>query len=232
MWGTIVNVIAIILGGLLGMAFKKGIPEKYKETIMQGIGLATLLIGFKMGFKVNNELIVILSLVLGGLVGEMLKIDYYLEVLGKRLQKKVGTGESDFVKGFVSTSLLFCVGAMAVLGAIESGLTGNHKILFAKSTLDFITSMIFSSSLGLGVVFSALPVFIYQGLITILATSLKGILIEPVINYMTATGGMLIVGIGLNVLGIGKINAANLLPAIIISVALVFIGLKFFPGFI
>jgi uncharacterized membrane protein YqgA involved in biofilm formation len=232
MFGTIVNVIAIVIGSIIGMAFKKGIPETYKETIMQGIGLSTLLIGFKMGFHANNELIVILSLVIGGLIGEGLKIDYRLNEFGDYLQKKVGNGEGDFVRGFVSASLLFCVGAMAILGSIESGLTGNHKVLFAKSTLDFVTSLIFSSSLGLGVLFSALPVFIYQGLITILASSIKGILIEQVVSYMTATGGLLIVGIGINLLGIKKINAANLLPAIFIVIGLVFIGLRWFPSYI
>jgi len=232
MLGTIVNVVVIILGSLLGMALKRGIPEKYKETILQGIGLVTVLIGLKMGFKANNELVVILSLVLGGLIGEILKIDYYLDSFGDLLQRKVGSQEGDFVKGFVSASLIYCVGAMSILGAIESGLLGNHKILFAKSALDFIMSIILSSSLGIGVLFSALPVLVYQGSITILAAGLKGILIEPAINYMTATGGMLIVGIGINILGIKKINVANLLPAIFIAIALVFLGLKFFPNYI
>lgn len=232
MLGTIVNVVVIIIGSFLGILLKKGIPEKYKETILQGIGLATLLIGLKMGFKANNELVVILSLVLGALVGEILKIDYHLDVFGEKLQAKLGPQEGDFVKGFVTSSLIFCVGAMAILGAIESGLLGNHKILFAKSALDFITSLILSSSLGIGVLFSALPVLIYQGLITMLASGLNGILIEPVINYMSATGGMLIVGIAFNILGIKQINVANLLPGIFIVVALVFLGLRWFPTYI
>jgi uncharacterized membrane protein YqgA involved in biofilm formation len=230
--GTIVNVVAIILGSLLGIAFKKGIPESYKKTILQGVGLTTLLIGLKMGFKANNELAVILALVLGGLIGETLKINYHLDNFGEILKNRMGSKEGDFVKGFVSSSLIFCVGAMAIIGAIESGLLGNHKILFVKSALDGITSMILSSSLGIGVLFSALPVLIYQGLITILAAGLKGILIEPVINYMTATGGMLIVGISCNILGIKDINVANLLPAIFIVVAIVFIGLRWFPSYI
>jgi len=230
--GTIVNFIAIIVGSVIGIVLKKGIPERYKDTIMQGIGLATFLIGLKMGFKANNELIVILSLVIGGIMGEILKIDYHLDAFGEVLQKKVGSEDGDFVKGFVSSSLIFCIGAMAILGAIESGLLGNHKILFAKSALDFITSIVLSSSLGLGVMFSSIPVFIYQGSITLLASGLKDILIEPVVNYMTATGGMLIVGIGINILGIKKINVANLLPAIFVAVALVFLVLRWFPDYI
>jgi len=165
-------------------------------------------------------------------MGEILKIDYHLDAFGEVLQKKVGSEDGDFVKGFVSSSLIFCIGAMAILGAIESGLLGNHKILFAKSALDFITSIVLSSSLGLGVMFSSIPVFIYQGSITLLASGLKDILIEPVVNYMTATGGMLIVGIGINILGIKKINVANLLPAIFVAVALVFLVLRWFPDYI
>ena len=153
MLGTVVNVITIILGSSLGLILKKGIPERYKETVMQGIGLAVLLIGLKMAFQANNELIVILSLVIGGLVGEGLKIDYYLDVLAQKLQGAVGAKEGDFVKAFVTTSLVYCVGAMAIMGPIESGLTGTHKILFAKSTLDGISAVVFASTLGVGVIF-------------------------------------------------------------------------------
>ena len=191
-----------------------------------------LLIGLKMAFKANNELVVILALVLGGLLGEIMKLNYRLERFGEILQKKIGSKESDFVKGFVTSSLIFCVGAMAIIGAIESGLLGNHKILFVKSALDGITSIILSSSLGIGVLFSAIPVFIYQGAITVLASGLQAILIDPVIDYMTATGGLLIIGIGLNVLGIKNINAANLLPSIFIVIPIIFIALRFFPSYI
>lgn len=232
MLGTIVNAVVIILGSLLGITLKKGIPESYKETILQGIGLVVLLIGLKMAFKANNELVVILALVLGGLLGEIMKLNYRLERFGEILQKKIGSKESDFVKGFVTSSLIFCVGAMAIIGAIESGLLGNHKILFVKSALDGITSIILSSSLGIGVLFSAIPVFIYQGAITVLASGLQAILIDPVIDYMTATGGLLIIGIGLNVLGIKNINAANLLPSIFIVIPIIFIALRFFPSYI
>ncbi|MFZ5945024.1 MAG: DUF554 domain-containing protein [Bacillota bacterium] len=232
MLGTVVNVIAILIGSFFGLSLKKGISDRYKETILQGIGLATILIGLKMGFKANNELLVILSLVIGGIIGELLKIDYYLDLIGVKLQKKFSFQDGDFVKGFVSSSLIFCVGAMAILGAIESGISGNHKILFAKSTLDLITSAVLASSLGVGVVFSAIPVLVYQGLITILATGINDILVEQVRNYMSATGGMLIVGIGVNILGIKKINAANLLPSIFVIVFLTILALAWFPNFV
>lgn len=232
MLGTVVNVITIILGSTLGLLLKKGIPERYKETVMQGIGLAVLLIGLKMAFQANNELIVILSLVIGGLIGEGLKIDYYLDVLAQKLQGAVGAKEGDFVKAFVTTSLVYCVGAMAIMGPIESGLTGNHKILFAKSTLDGISAVVFASTLGVGVIFSVLPVFIYQGGITILAVALKDILSQPVIDYMTATGGLLIVAIGLNILGIKELKVANLLPAVFVSIAFTLIALNFFSTYV
>ncbi|MFZ7102969.1 MAG: DUF554 domain-containing protein [Peptococcaceae bacterium] len=232
MLGTIVNVTAIIIGSLLGLALKKGIPENYKETILQGIGSATILIGLKMGFKANNELIIILSLVMGGIIGEVLRIEFYLDELGHALQRKVGSQEGEFVKAFVSASLIMCVGAMALLGAMESGITGTHKILFAKSALDFIMATVLSSSMGIGVIFAAIPVFVYQGVVTILAAFVKNILTDQVIAYMAATGGMLIVGIGLNILGIKKINIANLLPAIFIAIIITIIGASWFPNYL
>lgn len=232
MLGTIVNVVTIVLGSTIGLILKKGISERYKETVMQGLGLTILLIGLKMSFQANNELIVILSLVIGGLIGEGLKIDYYLDVLAQKLQGAVGAKEGDFVKAFVTTSLVYCVGAMAIMGPIESGLTGSHKILFAKSTLDGISAVVFASTLGIGVIFSALPVFIYQGGITILAVALKDILSQPVIDYMTATGGLLIVAIGLNILAIKELKVANLLPAVFIAIAITILALNFFPTYV
>ena len=152
------------------------------------MGLATILIGLKMGFSANNELLVIISLVVGGIIGELIDIDYYLDVFGKKLQEKVGAEDSNFVQGFVTATLIFCVGAMAIMGSIESGLNGNHKILFAKSMLDFTMATILASSLGLGVAFSAVPVFLYQGGITVAAAAIKGFLTEAVVAYLTATG--------------------------------------------
>jgi len=208
MFGTIVNTAAIIVGAGLGIIFRKGIPEKSKTTIMQGIGLAVILVGLKMAVEANNELIVILSLALGALVGEMMRIDYYLNSFAIKLEKTVSNGnlrEGNFVKGFVSASLIFCVGAMAIMGSLEGGLTNTYKILYVKSSLDFITSIILSSTLGIGVAFSAIPVFLYQGAITLLASGIKPFLTDTITLYMTATGGLLIVGIGINVLGIKEI---------------------------
>lgn len=229
MLGTIVNAIAIIVGGTIGVFFRSGISERFKETIMQGLGLSVLLIGLNMSLKTHNELIVILSLVIGGLLGEALDINQALENFGEKLQKLVNTKEGDFVKGFVMASLVYCIGAMAIMGALESGLTGQHKILFAKSTIDGISAVIFSSTMGVGVAFSALSVFIYQATITLLANSIKPFLVDQIIWEMTATGGLLIIGISLNVLGIKQIKVANLLPGILISAIITYVVINNFP---
>ncbi len=218
MLGTIVNSIAIIIGALLGNLLKQGIPERIKETIMQGIGLAVLLIGISMTLETNNVLIIILSLVIGGVVGEKLKIEEKLDTLGSWLERKAGQEKGDVAKGFVTASLVYCVGAMAIMGALESGLTGQHNTLYAKSALDGITSIIFASSMGLGVAFSSIPVFLYQGSITLGASLIKGFLNDAVVTEMTATGGLLILGIGINMLGLKKIKVGNLLPAIFAAI--------------
>lgn len=216
MLGTIVNTVAIIIGSLLGLVFRGGIPKKYNITIMQAISLAVLIIGLKMALKTDAILLVIFSLVIGSLIGEFLKIEGRLESLGKRLETRFSKAGAGISKGFVVTSLIFCVGSMAIVGSLESGLTGNHQTLFAKSALDGISSIIFTSSLGIGVIFSSISVFIYQGLITASASLMKPFLITPVINQMSAVGGLLIMAIGFNLLEIHKIKVGNMLPAIFI----------------
>ena len=227
MLGTIVNSAAIIIGTFLGILLKTGIPDKIKHTIMQGIGLSVMLIGLSMAMKTQNVIIVILSLVIGGIIGEVFAIEDRLKNAGEWLEERVGQNQGDFTRGFVTTSLIFCVGAMAIMGALESGLTGNHTTLFAKSALDGITSIVFASSMGIGVAFSALPVFIYQGLITLTAASMKVFLTDAIIREITATGGVLILGIGLNILEITKIKVGNMLPAIIGAVFLTVLMARF-----
>lgn len=227
MLGTIVNSAAIIVGTFLGILLKTGIPDKIKHTIMQGIGLSVMLIGLSMAMKTQNAIIVILSLVIGGIIGEVFAIEDRLKNAGEWLEERVGQNQGDFTRGFVTTSLIFCVGAMAIMGALESGLTGNHTTLFAKSALDGITSIVFASSMGIGVAFSALPVFIYQGLITLTAASMKVFLTDAIIREMTATGGVLILGIGLNILEITKIKVGNMLPAIIGAIFLTVLMARF-----
>jgi len=227
-FGTTVNLLAIALGGLAGVFFGKAFPEKLKVTVIQGIGLTVMVIGLQMAMKTSNVLIVIASLVIGGIIGEWIDIEARLNHLGQRLERKLSKkGEGQFTKAFVTTSLIYCVGAMAIVGALEDGLNGNHSILFAKSALDGITAIIFASSMGIGVIFSAVPVFIYQGSIALFAGLLQGILSESVVVEMSAVGGLLIFGIGINLLDIKEIKVGNLLPGIFLAVPFVMI-IKYF----
>ena len=216
MLGTIVNTLAIIAGSLLGIVFKGGIPNKYQVTIMQAISLAVMLIGLKMAFKTDAILLVIFSLVIGSIFGEFIKIEDRLENLGKRLETKFAKAGNGIAKGFVVASLVYCVGSMAIVGSMESGLTGNHQTLFAKSALDGLSSIIFASTFGIGVLFSSISVFVYQGILTLTSTLMKPFLIPPVINQMSGVGGLLIMAIGFNLLEIKIIKVGNMLPAIFI----------------
>lgn len=217
MLGTIVNSLAIIVA-ILGISLKNGIKEDYKNTIMDGIGLCVLIIGIMGGIESENIVLVISSIVLGSLIGEIIGIENKLDKLGNKMEGYFGKNDSNFSKGFVTGSLVYCIGAMAIVGALESGLSGNHQTLFAKSTLDGISAIIFSSTLGIGVAFSAIPVFIYQGIITLLANFVKDILTPEVIREMSSVGGILIAAIGINILGIKKIKVGNMLPAIFIPI--------------
>jgi len=223
--GTTVNVTAIILGGTIGLFLGKKLPEKLKSTVIQGIALTVLVIGLQMALKTNNIVIVIISLVLGGVIGESIDIEAGLNRFGKHLEDRFSSGgKGRFTKAFVSTSLIYCVGAMAIVGSLESGLNADHSILFAKSALDGITAIVFTSSMGVGVIFSALPVLLYQGGIVLFAGKLQGVLSELVITEMSAVGGLLIFGIGINMLGLKQIKIGNLLPGIFIAVPLVLIS--------
>jgi uncharacterized membrane protein YqgA involved in biofilm formation len=229
-WGTIVNTCTVIAGGIIGTLLKSGIPERYKKIVMQGIGLSVLFIGFSGtikemmtivdGNKLDRQyiMLMIFSLVIGGLIGEFLKIEKRLEHIGDWFQKKIPGKAGSFSDGFVTASLVFCVGAMAIVGALEDGLMGNTSTLFAKSILDGVTSIVFASTLGIGVVFSAIPVFVYQGSITLLAGAVKPWLNDMVISQMSLIGGILIFAIGINLLEIKKINVGNLLPAVFIPI--------------
>src|SRR6056297_356195 len=172
MIGTIVNVLAIIAGSILGFLVKGKLPERFQNIVIQGISLAVLIIGLQMAFTVESTkgtLIVIFSLVIGGIIGELLRIESGLEVLGEKIQKRFGSDDGLFVQGFVQSSLIYCVGAMAIMGSIQDGLNGDPSILFTKSLLDGTTAVAFAASTGIGVAFSVIPIFIYQGSITLLA---------------------------------------------------------------
>lgn len=219
MLGTIVNTLSIIAGTLIGLLFRGSIPEKYSQTIQHAIGLAVVLIGITSALKTDAILIVIISLAAGSLMGELLRIEERLDRLGHWIGRRISKESDGISKGFVSASLLYCVGAMAIIGSMESGLTGNHQTLFAKSILDGIASVLFASTLGIGVIFSSISVFVYQGLITVTASSMKHLLLPEVVSQMSAVGGLLIVAIGIGLLEIKRIKIGNMLPAIFIPLA-------------
>lgn len=225
MKGALVNFAAIIAGSILGLILKRGIPETYKETIMNGLGLAVMVIGFKMALVTENILIVIVSIALGAIVGEVMGIDAMLNRVGVLLTEKLGGRYGDVGKGFVTATLIFCIGAMAIVGSIQEGLTGDASTLYAKSMIDGIAAIIFTAAMGIGVAFAAIPVFLYQATITIGASYFGELISKTAINELTAVGGVLIIAISFAMFEIKKIRVANLLPAIPIAVLLVIWGI-------
>lgn len=217
MKGTLVNAAVVLLGSGVGLMLRSGFAERYQKTVMQGLGLAVLLIGMEMALKTKNVLIVILSLVVGGLAGEWGNIDDKLNRFGAWLSEQTKGRYGDLGQGFVAASLIYCVGAMAIVGAIQDGLAGDATTLYAKSMLDGISSIVLSSALGAGVALSSISILVYQGSISLLAGQLSTVLGEAVIREMTAVGGVLIVGIALSMLEIKIIKVANLLPAILFA---------------
>lgn len=220
MIGTFVNASAIIAGGTAGLLLKKGINDSYKVTVMQAISLSVILIGVHSALKATDLLGVIICMAVGSLMGEFAGIEARLDHLGrwaeKRFSRPSGKG---FAKGFVTASLVFCVGSMAIVGSLESGLSGNNATLYAKSLLDGITSVVFAASFGSGVILSALPVLVYQGTITLDAWLLKPFLTASVIAQMSGVGGLLIAAIGINMLELARIRIGNMLPAIFLPLA-------------
>ena len=229
--GTIINAAAIVFAGLLGLILHREIPDHLARTMQDGLGILILVIGLQYGFKADSLAIVGLSLALGAVIGEWRQWEAKLERLGEKLQRMTGGSNEQFVKGFVTATMVFCVGAMAILGSLEDGLTHNPQILIVKSMLDGIFSIIFAASMGTGVLFSAIPVFLYQGAITLGASFLQPFMTDPLLNNVTALGGILIAGIGLNTLGITRIRLANLLPGLFFVPLLMYIVsiFKFYP---
>lgn len=223
MVGTFINIVAVSTGSVVGVVLGNRFPQRIQEIVFDALGLLTLFIGFQMAFKTENVLIVLGSLLSGGILGETLRIEERLNRIGEFLQKTFSMErQKKFVEGFVTASLLFCVGPMAILGSIKDGLTGDYTILAIKSMLDGFASLGFASALGWGVFFSIISVFVFQGSITISATWIQKLLTVSMINEMTAAGGIIIVAIGIRLLKIRDIRVGNFLPALIMAPATVF----------
>lgn len=212
--GPIVNSITIVICALLGRFLLKGIPERYEEIIKKAIGLSIVYIGISGAFENQRVMLLIISMVAGSALGELIDIDKGMNFMGQWAQEKLGFNDSNFSKGFVSASILYCTGSMAIVGAMNSGLMGNHEMLFAKSILDGVISIIFASSMGLGVAFAAIPVLLYEGGIALGASFIKDLMTAEIITEMSAVGSLLIAAIGFNFLTIKQIKIANMIPAI------------------
>jgi uncharacterized protein len=233
MIGTFINVAAILIGGSLGLLFGGRLSERLKTTVIAGMGLFTAVTGIKMFLETQNSLVVLGSLVIGALLGEWWKIEDGLQFLGERLEKRFNrpgseSGRSapygDFVRGFMIASLLFCIGPIAILGSIQAGLAGDYSLLVIKSVLDGFAALAFASTLGVGVLFSAAMILLYQGTITLLAAQLNAVVTKPMMAELTATGGVLLLGIAISsLLEIKKIRVGNFLPALVIAPLIVWV---------
>ena len=228
MTGTLLNVAAILIGGMIGLLFGARIPEKLKETVIAGMGLFTAAMGLQMFLKTENSLIVLGALLIGTLLGEWWRIEDGLcwlgEFLEKRFSREQEDGSNRFVRGFLTASLLFCIGPVAILGSIQDGLSGDYNLLAVKSVLDGFASIAFASTLGIGVLFSAIILLMYQGGISLLAGLLDAIVTPSMLNELTATGGVVLFGLAIsNLLEIKKIRVGNMLPGLAIAPFLVWL---------
>lgn len=223
--GSIINALLIVIGGGLGH-FLRNIPERMKTTVMSIIGLTVALLGIQMGFESTNFIIMIISLVVGAVIGEWLDLDEKFNAFGKRVEALFGSGHnSNIAEGFVTASLIFVIGSMAIIGALDSGLRNDHNVLITKGIIDGFAAIVLASTLGIGVILSAVPVLVYEGLLAISAGFISAYIPEQALNLfikeMTATGGVMIMAIGLNIAGITRIRVANLLPGIMVVAIIV-----------
>ena len=228
MTGTFLNIATVILGSILGLIFGARIPDKLKSTVIAGMGLFTAAMGFQMFLNTENSLIVLGALLIGTLLGEWWRIEDGLHRMGEFLEQRFSREEDDgsnrFVRGFLTASLLFCVGPMTILGSIQDGLTGDYNLLAVKSVLDGFASIAFASTLGIGVAFSAIIILIYQGGISLLAGQLDAIVTPSMMNELTATGGVILIGLALSsLLEIKKIRVGNMLPGLAVAPLIVWV---------
>lgn len=223
MIGVLVNTLTVIVGSTIGLLFRKLIPEQWTDFIMKGIALCTLYIGIDGALEGTNTLVTIISIAVGALIGAALDLDDKLNRFASGLEnrfKKEGSGGSTIAEGFVTASLLFCIGAMTIVGSLQAGLTGDNTMLYTKATLDFISSLIFAASLGIGVLLAAAFVLVFQGAIVLAAQAAAPLLTDYVVAEMTCVGSILIVGLALNILGVTNLKIMNFLPAIFLPILL------------
>ncbi len=218
--GSIVNALAIIVGSLLGMALHNHFPERIRTIVFQGLGLCCLVIGIDMALKNENILILIFSIILGGIIGEAMRLESAVERLGNWFKGKVGSENTRFTDGLITASLIFCIGAMAVVGSLDEGIRDDRAVLYTKSILDGFASVALAASFGSGVLFSFIPVLLYEGCITLFASVFQDHFSPLLISQITATGGTLIIGISLALLEIKQIKLSNLLPSLVVVVVL------------
>jgi len=233
MTGTVINVITVVAGGTLGTLLGERLPSRIRHIVMQGVGLVTLAVGMSMAITTKNFLLVLLSIVIGGILGEWWRLEERLDGAGKWLEAKASRfpflARGEFTKGFVTASLVFCVGPMTILGSFQDGLSGDYTLLAIKSVLDGFSALAFAASMGMGTTFSAITVLVYQGILTLGASLFENILTDAMITEMTATGGVMILGIGLLLLEIKRVKVANFLPALAIVPLLVALWEKWGP---
>lgn len=220
MTGTLINIAAVIVGSSVGLIARSKLPERITGIVFQGIGLFTLLFGVSMAIKTGNFLLMIFSIVIGSIAGEWIDIERHVFRLGDSLKGAIRSKNEKFSEGLTAAFLLFCMGSMTILGAIEEGLGGKPNLLLAKSVLDGFASIGLAAALGIGVMFSVIPLLVYQGGITLFASFLQGVFTDTIISEMTATGGLLLIGLGINILEIKRLRILNMLPALVVVVIL------------
>lgn len=221
--GTLINMGTVIAGSIVGIVFRNILPEKYKKIIFQGVGLFTIALGISMSVEMENPLIVIFAILIGGLIGELIKLEEFFENISGNLKRRLNLKGSQFSEGLITAFLIFCTGSMTILGAIQEGTGGDNSLLVTKSILDGFTSIALASTFGVGVMFSIIPMFIFQGGLTVLSSTFSEIFSESLIGYLSAVGGLMILGIGINLLEIKKIKVANFLPALLVVGVLYFL---------
>jgi uncharacterized membrane protein YqgA involved in biofilm formation len=226
--GTIINVIAILIGGALGLLFRKGFPERIAKTALQVMGLFTLVVGVSMALQGQELIMVLISLALGAILGEWIDIEGHLDGLGAWVEKRLNLTEGSPAKGFIYTSLLFCVGSMAIVGSITDGLKGDRSILVTKAVMDGIISIPFAANMGIGVLGSAAPVLLYQGGLTLLAWKLQSLFTPPMVRELTSVGGVIVMGIGVNILGLQRVKVGNLIPALLLIILVFYLKCLFY----